>query len=305
MPRCAEIAEARPVKLGPSMNPVLRRILVPLDGSPYTAAGTRVALDIARRHGAEVTGLAVLDSPGLRAEVSPAECMHWPLVQDAVRERRRGVEAELARAEETFREACAAAGVPHRQLALEGTPAHKILEVALLFDLLVIGLRTFYRLPEPDAAAEAEADAGGDSLSKLLDRTSTPVVAVPEQAPERLERVLAAYDGSFGAARTLRDFIPFALPFGPRITVLSAHPEPGRAECLAAQAADFLRAHGFADVETHPSQDEIFRAVSKLLPETDLVVAGIHTRRVAGVEGPGSFTQRLIDADEVALFLSH
>ena len=79
---------------------------------------------------------------------------------------------------------------------------------------------------------------------------------------------------------------------------------PGR--ILLRQAESFLAAHGIVHYRTElaasTSPDEIHE---KYLKSADLIVAGIHARRVFVDLFVGSFTNRLIDRGDTALFLSH
>ena len=50
---------------------MIKRILLPLDSSPYTDTAMEIGCDLAERHGAELTGLVILDIPGIEKSIGP------------------------------------------------------------------------------------------------------------------------------------------------------------------------------------------------------------------------------------------
>ena len=102
----------------------------------------------------------------------------------------------------------------------EGVPVDLILDTATLFDLVVVGLRTFFHFET--------RQGDGELLSKILGSATTPILAVPYK-PREMKKVMIAFDGfgllplvvcAVGAAVTPVQFESFA-PDGPRT--------PGRA----------------------------------------------------------------------------
>ena len=278
------------------MKTPIQRILVPLDPSEYTAAATHRACEIAKAHGAQVTGLAVLDTPGIRSKVAPADTILWTLVNDQVMDQTAEARAKLKEMTENFAETCCSLGVEHTESELEGVPAELILDVSALYDLVVMGLRTYYHF---------ETQKGpGKSLSEVLDHTATPILAVPTLLPAKpIERVLIAYDGSLPASRALRDFTAFAEPYSFEITLMTAHKDDKHAEEVLQRGSTYLRSHSLNDFSA-------LRLKSASIPDhtlknTDMVVAGIHAKRRFRDLVVGSFTKDLIDRGDIAMFLSH
>lgn len=281
------------------MKSSLQKILVPLDLSEYAAAATRAACEVAKVHGGEVTGLVVLDTPDIRSSVTPAEVTYWPVVQDAIHRATDDARERIAEARREFADVCERQGVSHRESQLEGIPSHCILDAAVLFDLVVMGLRTYFHFetrPGP-----------GNSLARVLDRTPTPVLAVPAELPPDFKKCLIAYDGSYGAGRALRDFVSFAKGSGAReITVLTAGQDERQSAFLQESAAAYLNAHGFDDFALVTTEAPAIEVVmDEYAGSTDLIVAGIHSRRILKDIFVGSFTTELIEDGRIALFLSH
>ncbi|MFT5465805.1 MAG: nucleotide-binding universal stress UspA family protein [Verrucomicrobiales bacterium] len=274
----------------------IRRILVPLDASTYTDAATELACDVALKHEAGLEGLAAIDTPSIRREVAPADMMLWPAVIDAIGKAEHDCRASITSAREKFAAVCNSKGATHHETQIEGLPSNLILEVSAVYDLVVMGLRTYFHY---------EKHGVGDSLAKVLDRTASPVLAVP-QSVGKLERVLIAYDGSFSAGRALRDFAGFAQPFNFEVTLFTAHENEEQAEQLLARAGACLRAHeiGFQTVTSKkPAMVSVYE--DGLIDGADLVVAGIHARKFIKDAFVGSFTNQLIEREDTALFLSH
>jgi nucleotide-binding universal stress UspA family protein len=177
-------------------------------------------------------------------------------------------------------------------------PADMILKVASLFDLVVMGLRTYFHF---------ETRKGpGESLDRVLDRTVTPVLAVPEKGPEELRRVLLTYDGSYGSARALRDCVDVIRGADVELTLFAADRDESHAKELVRHAAAYLRAHehrDFSIVTTTAPAIEYLK--QEFLGRVDLIVAGIHARRFFKDAFVGSFTNELICDGRTALLLSH
>lgn len=280
------------------MNSSIRRILVPLDPSGYTDAALRLAARLARVHCAQVEGLVVLDSPGIRSDMAPVEMVGWPLVYDYVRKAVEEAEAEVTRLKDKFAEFCDGQGLSHLEAELQGMPADLILEVASLFDLVVMGLRTYFHF---------ETRSGpGESLDRVLRRTVTPVLAVPEAGPEEFRRVLIAYDGSLASARAMRDCLEVLRGGEVELTLFAADRDESQAKTLVRHAATCLRAHGYRDFAVKTSVEPAIDLVKRdFLGQVDLIVAGIHARHPLKDAFVGSFTHELIRSGRTALLLSH
>ena len=276
----------------------IRRILVPLDASPYTDAATSLACDVARKHAARLEGLAVVDTPSIRREVAPADMVMWPAVIDAITHAEAEIRERIHAARAKFAAACEAQGAQHHESEIEGIPATHILDHSSLHDLVVMGMRTYFHY---------EKHGVGDSLAKVLDRTVTPVLAVPRDPSPALRRVVIAFDGSFASARALRDFVGFAAPFDFEITLFAAHEVQKQAEQLLKHAGECLIAHGMTQYHKQISDDPALDAIYQngLIDGSDLIVAGIHSRKFMKDAFVGSFVNQLIERGDTALFLSH
>ncbi len=281
-------------------NPI-KRILVPLDPSIYADAATQTACRIAKKHDAKIGGVVVLDSSEITSSLVPAIGPYYPMMIEAVQEKKRHAghiqEDSMAR----FVATCEKEAVQHFETKWEGLPAEKLLESSIFYDLVVTGLETFFHFE-----TRGEDEDNGRSLEELLSRTVTPVLAVPAKGLVNFKRALITFDGSLASARALQDFSRFAKPFEFEITVFVAGKPKKEAEFLLNEAKEFLGAHGLLNVilkhEFQPIENSL---EPEFLDSFDLIVAGIHSKRIIKDFFVGSFTKSLIKKGTTPVFLSH
>ncbi len=280
------------------MKTLIRRILVPLDPSDYATAAAETACHVAWIHDSVVSGLAVLDSEEIRSSVIPASGPYYPKMNERVENKIFHAKHILSGCLERFEKICSEADVEYYKTEYAGMPVQKLLESAIFFDLVVTGLETSFHF--------ATRETNGNSLTELLDRSTTPVLAVPSKAVEKFDFALITFDGSLASARAMQDFASFAVPFDMEVTVLVAEKEPEQAKFLLKNAGAFLRSHGIGRVKLESVNSPIESAVDDdYLKMFDVVVAGIHSRKLLKDFFVGSFTKSLIQRKKKALFLSH
>lgn len=281
------------------MKTALRRILVPLDPSVFADAAVETACFLAKTHHAAVSSVAVLDSDEIRASLIPAIGPYYPLMVDEMQKKISHADQILRECLQRASDICKREDVEHRETEYEGIPAEKLMASSIFHDLLVTGLETAFHFETRGAK--------GESLHRLLDHTSTPVLAVPATAMKKLERVLIAFDGSAGSARALHDFIPVGQPYDPEIIVVAAEKAPEHADFLLGNAELLLRDHGFTKVKREAAPEPVGEAFERLLnsPGADLVVLGMQSRNALRDFFVGNFTRTMIERGDAAVFLSH
>ncbi len=281
------------------MNAPLRRLLVPIDPSPFSEAALRTACFVAKAHQATVSSVAVLDSDDIRASLIPAMGPYYPLMVEEIRRKINHADQVLRKHLDHAAAYCREAGVEHRETGYEGLPADRLMASAIFHDLLVAGMETSFHF-------ETRGERG-QSLHRLLEHSATPVLAVPPAGLDRLERVLVAFDGSIGAARALRDFLLLAAPFDPEIVLVTAEQTPELSDFLLGNAEAYLQDHGFAKVSRLASSEPVSALFDSLLEPggTDLVVLGMRARHVIRDLFVGNFTRTMMERGDTALFLSH
>ena len=220
---------------------MLRSALVALDGSAYSEPATTLALDWARRFGARLVGLGVLDAPAIRgAEPVPLGAGAYKKARDEARlvEAHRRVVGFLA----DFLARSQAAGIAAEVLEGIGDPAARILREAQRCDLVILARETHFHFETQEQPDE--------TLGQVLRGSPRPVVVVPRELPEG-QGIVLAYGGGREAARTLQSFQLLGLAAGETVDVVSIHPDGAEAEGLARLAGEYLTAHG-APHRLHP-----------------------------------------------------
>jgi nucleotide-binding universal stress UspA family protein len=226
MERDAVIAEfPRPPEA--SHAPKLRDLLVHLDSSPRSAARLDLAIQLARRHRARLTGLFAESATRGRGLVGRRDP---DLMHHAVRDVRAAFEARATEA-----------GVACRFWQVEPGEHAQVLRVAVVccryVDLVVYGQRDADGLTPPGLLEHVIAEGG------------RPVLVVPATGrhDDVGRRVLVAWTGSREATRMLHDALPL-LAAADEVIVLSLQ-LPGSEErggTPPVDVVDHLRTHGIS-----------------------------------------------------------
>jgi nucleotide-binding universal stress UspA family protein len=271
---------------------MIKRILLPLDASPFTAAATEAACVLAKDRGARITGLVVLDIPGIEKSIGavPLGAGHYAKRLEGTR--RKEAEKVVDELLAAFRAKCEAEGVPCQEAEAQGAPHEQIIDESVYYDALVMGLRTFYHF-DPESKP-------GDALDKILEHSVTPVLGIPESyvkpAPGVRVKSLILFDGSLPAARSLQRFAQMARPESTEATLVMAGSDEELANYQLKRAAHYLAAHGFDKVRSEWTEDDIVEAVDeRYLEAADLVVLGAHSKIAVIDFLIGSLARHLIE----------
>jgi len=273
---------------------MIKRILVPLDPSPYTQSAIELACAIGRAHHAELTGLVILDIPGIEKSIGPVPIggMHFAehLEKTKVDDARRRIRALLER----FAQTCQKEGLSHAEAQFQGEPSKRIITESMFYDLVVMGVRTFFHFETQEGP--------GESLEEVLDHTATPICGVPEdlalpRIPKENLRVLLPFDGSVPAVRALHRLAQLAIRDVTEATVLMSHEDRNFAGHFLDGAEAYLHARSFKAIETHWTSKEIEEVVDKeYLDWAHLVFLGTSSHKGLLEFMLGSLTKHLIKA---------
>lgn len=176
-----------------------RDITVHLTLDPRNADRITLAIAMARRFGARVSGLYTVPPPNVpyyMGEYIPTE-----LIQKQMDE----AQVASKQAHETFLKACTDAGIEHRWLASELAPVEALRTTARASDLVIVGQ------PDPNPADPVSIPYGTDVLpQELALQAGRPILAVPHAGPvsEVGRRVMVAWNGKREAARAVHDAMP-------------------------------------------------------------------------------------------------
>jgi nucleotide-binding universal stress UspA family protein len=272
---------------------MIKRILIPLDPSPYTTAALDMACVIARINDAELTGIVVLDVPGIRKSTGPV-----PIGAYRYAEKERNFKEKEAKERKDlllsmFREKCELEGVKYSKSKHEGTPSEQIISESIYYDTMIMGMRTYFQF--------ATSDESGDTLDKILDYSITPIFAVPKEYSfsKRLEKklkVLIPYNGSLPAARALHHFAHLSIVKA-EVKILMSDKNKDTAEFHLDRAAEYLNAHSISEIKKEwTTKDIIDEVEAKYLDWADIVVVGAHSKKSLTNFFVGSLTKHLIKA---------
>ena len=180
---------------------MIAKIVVAIDGTPASRVAQDLAIAIAKRQGAALTGVGVVDRPWATApRAVPIGGGAYKAHRDQVvlEQLRQEVEAILR----AFGEACRRADVPFATVETEGVPAKAIESEAEGSDLIVIGKDTNFHF-------EAEPDMT-ETVARLIRENARPVLVTSAGQPSG-DKVLVCYDGSVQASRAMHMFVLLGL----------------------------------------------------------------------------------------------
>lgn len=280
----------------------LKDILVQLDASEQSKTRLSLAASLARRHGAHLTGLHVVDailpimplaSPGGGA------AMVGPLLETL----RDQALAEAARVEAAFQEHLRREGVAGEWRLVEGLAPAEMALHARYADLVVLGQA------DPEGV-QASANA---VIEAVLFASGRPVLLVPYAGrfDSLGERVLVGWNATREATRALHDALPL-LAEARSVTVLSVNPVPGldaHGEEPGADIARHLARHGLTVTVEQVTAPEL-GAENVLLNRAaeipaDLLVIGAYGHSRLREMMLGGVTRSLLRQMTVPVLLSH
>jgi nucleotide-binding universal stress UspA family protein len=180
-----------------------------------------------------------------------------------------------------------------------GDPAGAILAQAQRYDLILLGLETYYR----------KMPGGGpcDTLDRVLHSPPRPVVAVPAELTDGNTAVIG-YDGSLQAARTLAAYMSTGLAAGYENVVVTINEDYEEAARVAESAVEYLALHGVA-VKARPVETRLDPAAVLLDHagqfKVGLVVMGAFGHSALREFFFGSTTRGVLRGSKVPVMLYH
>ncbi len=141
----------------------MKRILMPIDGSPCSMEAIKTGLDLAQRLAAEVCFLYALENPMGALWVTPEAV---PYAFDLIEDLKKSAEEALKEAEQLAQ----GMGVKvSTKLVEDGNPVRAIVEAAKAYDLIVMGTH---------GRTGLDRILLGSVTEGVLRRTETPVLVV-------------------------------------------------------------------------------------------------------------------------------
>jgi len=280
---------------------MIRRIVVALDGSEFSRSATQLAIRWARRYGAQLVGLGIVDEPRIIAgEAVPLGATAYKVERDHKRleDAHLKVDAFL----DQFAADCREGGVAWRFVSDVGVPHEQIILEAQSCDLVLLGQQTHFHFETQSGPCE--------TLERVLKKCPRPVVAMP-RVDAGGATVVIAYDGSIQAMRALQLGQALGIYTPERVHVVTVT-APGRAESVARsraeRAIDFLAAHEVGArlhlVVTRAAADEVLLRAARDF-DAELLVMGVYGQASFREIVLGSVTKSMLRGATMPLFLYH
>lgn len=280
---------------------MIRKILLVASEDPKTSGHVRVALDIARRHGASVTGFVAVDKKQL-SNIGPAPLggfhYHYEMAKNRVA---RGL-STAKEAVAGLRRICEDAGVSFISEETTGNRDQGLAQTWRFQDFTVLS----NPLWEPGSNEEGEAE----TLLHFVAMGLRPLLVVPQGFEGTPSKAMVALSGSLDSAKSFKHFVQLR-PFGeiPLHIVTVGDPKSGEAPAdLLRGAADYAKLHGFeATTAALPKAD---KRVQALLDHGDRVGAelfliGSSYHQFLTLTRFGSHALGMLKLSKYPVFISH
>lgn len=216
---------------------MIKRILVGIADATYTAASTRHAIELAKRCGASLSGVSILDVAGIRKEAASVPLGGGGYSSDLREAAFDDARQSIEEAVDKFVRLCDAAEVRYDFHKVSGDPFAEFIERSKYHDLMICGLHRLFEhgvLPEPK-----------NELAKLVAAGVRPILATAEKYRET-KKVLIAYSNSVESAKTMRRFTQLSHLIAPNaeVQVVAFGKQGGDAPAALLEAQHYLQDHG-------------------------------------------------------------
>ncbi|MCZ6836015.1 MAG: universal stress protein [Planctomycetota bacterium] len=213
---------------------MLKRILVALSGTPYTTIAVQHAIELAKRHEAQLTGVTITNLAAV-SNVGPIPIGAGAAAAELVHQRQEVTEERVEKAIAGFEASCEQAGMIHSVVHEAGDPFQELISLWRYHDLTIFGMRGIFEygiVHHPD-----------DYIIQLIRSGVRPILAVSDEHHE-VRKVLIAYDGSMHAAKAMKKFVQMRLWNDLQCKVVCFDKKPERAEILLVDAVNYCHVHG-------------------------------------------------------------
>lgn len=266
---------------------MIKKLLVPTDGSAHAQVGIDYAVSLAKQHDAQLHGLYVVDvrlleGPFLRdlsASLGTAPFVNYQNNVSLILEERG--RAALG----AFAQTCEKAGLVHETTQMTGQVVGSIVEQGELVDLIVMG--------RSGEHADWLDGVLGSTTEGVVRRAKCPVL-VTGRSEAKINQVVVAYDGSSHAKQALHLAATLGESWGGRYAVLSVSGE--RAPHWLDEARSYMEAHSI-EVDYVSREGDPREVVLDFCEEThaDLLLMGAYGHSKVREMLLGSTTAHLIN----------
>lgn len=274
---------------------MIKRILLGIGGTPFTAVAIERAVELAALHSARLTAVTVVDSERI-CKFGPVPPGAGHYAKRMCENRLEVTKSQIDEAVSTLEKTCQKAGVEYNVEWESGNPFELMIGYARYNDITVFGLRSLfdYQLVE-----QPEKD-----LFRLLKQGVRPILAVSEHL-RPIRKVMIAYSGSMESAKAMRRFVQFRLFPDAALEIVHFSDRPGESNMLLKDAATYCRDHGYTvNTRMIPGKggEQLLESAKEL--EMDMITMGNSMRSVWMQKVLGNtLLKTLVHADR-PLFLS-
>lgn len=276
----------------------LKDLLVTVDEFSACAARLDLAVHLATRFGAHLTGLHVSSTALLPAFIQPE--MTAELIEAQLSAQRE----TAAQAEALFRSRAEVPGITTEWRLREGDPAETAILHARYADLTIVGQVD----PEGDALGSAR-----ELPERLLMGVGRPILVVPYAGTFKTvgSRVLVAWNASREATRAVNDALPL-LEKAAKVTVLAINPRggiSGHGDVPGADIALHLSRHGVRAEAAWLNTEEVEVGAMLLSQasdtDADLIVMGGYGHSRMLEFALGGATREILRSMTVPVLMAH
>jgi nucleotide-binding universal stress UspA family protein len=274
---------------------MIKRILLGLGGTPFTDVAIDRSIELAKAHGALITGVTVLDLKGLK-QVGPVP-PGGDFYAARLREKRFAItEERIDSAIEQFKKKCDESNIPKKIEYETGDPFESMIAHARYNDITIFGLKSLF-----DYGFTMEPR---DALIRLVSHGVRPIIAVsPEVRP--ICNVLIAYSGSMESAKAMRRYIQLNPWRNVRLRIVHFGNRDDSTEKLLKDSADYCRDHGFpneTELVDQSAREHLIEYAQQ--NDMDLIVMGNSIRNLLFRHLLGDTVLNAIQQSDRPLFLA-
>lgn len=272
------------------------KILLGLDGSAHAEAAIEYACQLAHSYSATITGVAIIDQPGIQSSSGPVPIGAARYDIQLEEQQLKETEEKAGSILDDFSRICDDRNINAILHADTGSPVSELIEESKFHDFIVIGKQTSF---------EYNATETYGTLQRVLRNGLIPVLAVPDSVRE-IKKVLVAYDNSIPASKAVHMFLLLGIWNACDITLLTVNDDADAAQGLLDNLGEFFESYGIkpnlATQSGHPDT-----TVKSYIAENDIdmLVMGAYGRKSVREFFVGSVTQHLIQETTIPLFLYH
>jgi len=274
---------------------MIKRILVGLGSLDYARSATAKAIELAKSHEAELTGVTLFDVNRLDS-TGPIPIGAGQLAKELRESRLEDANAIIQAAEVHFLAECKQAGVKHSLKHETGDPLASLVSLTRYHDLVICGLRSLFE--------HGVVDEPPDELAMLVQEGVRPLLAVSD-TDGPIRKVLIAYSGSMESAKTMRRFVHLRMWPDAKLKVVTFHVHQAEGDARLTKAKEYFQAHGLKpEFECLPKPP-----LDSLLPYAeewgaDLIVLGNSAKSMLLRRILGETALHVMRNAEIPLFLA-